>query len=187
MMRRALIIAAVLTAVCGPLAADPAGSAPAGGPVNQRQPSASDLSKSPSALLPKSPITGKSPIEVEADAPLATINNPFTGKADKIELGKAAFQGKGCPGCHGGNGGGGMCPPITNDVWVYGSDDDTLFRLITLGSMGLEKKGFVRIGMENIVGPMPPFGDLIKNDEELFEILAYVRSLYKGPANRINW
>lgn len=181
MMKRALIIAAALMAVCGAVNADPAG------PVNQRQPSASDLSKSPSALLPKSPVTGKSPIEVEAAAPLATINNPFTGQADKIEAGKAAFQGKGCPGCHGGNGGGGMCPPITNDVWVYGSDDDTLFRLVTLGSVGLQKKGFERIAMENIVGPMPPFGELIKDDEELFEILAYIRSLYKGAPNRINW
>jgi hypothetical protein len=27
-----------------------------------------------------------------------------------------------------------MCPPLTNDTWVYGADDDTLFRLIALGS-----------------------------------------------------
>ena len=33
----------------------------------------------------------------------------------------------GCNGCHGGTGGGGMGPPLTNQIWVYGSDDDTLF------------------------------------------------------------
>ena len=47
----------------------------------------------------------------------------------------------GCNGCHGGGGGGGMCPPLTNDTWVYGRDDDTLFRLITLGTDDLQKQG----------------------------------------------
>jgi mono/diheme cytochrome c family protein len=36
----------------------------------------------------------------------------------------------GCNGCHGGGGGGGMAVPLTNPVWIYGDDDDTLFRLI---------------------------------------------------------
>ncbi len=183
MIKQLLLIAASLALACGSVVAD---DAPAG-QANQRQPSLSDLTKSPSALLPKSPVTGKSPIDVVAQAPLATLNNPYTGQPDKIEAGKAVFQGMGCPGCHGGNGGGGMCPPISNETWVYGSDDDTLFRLVTLGTEGLQKKGFVRIGMENIVGPMPPFGELIKTDEQLFELLAYVRTLYRGSANRINW
>jgi mono/diheme cytochrome c family protein len=138
-------------------------------------------------LLPKSPITGKAPFDVVAAAPLGTINNPLTGDPDAIAAGKLAFQGNSCNGCHGGNGGGGICPPLSNDVWVYGSDDDTLFRLITLGSQGLQDKGFIRVAMENVVAPMPPFGGIIKSDKEIFQILAFVRSLYKGPADRINW
>ena len=27
-----------------------------------------------------------------------------------------------------------MAAPLTNEVWIYGDDDDTLFRLITLGT-----------------------------------------------------
>ena len=27
-----------------------------------------------------------------------------------------------------------MAPPLTNQVWIYGDADDTLFRLITLGT-----------------------------------------------------
>ena len=50
----------------------------------------------------------------------------------------------GCNGCHGG-GGGGMCPPLTNDVWLYGAGDDTLFRLVTLGSDELQKQGYKRV------------------------------------------
>jgi len=37
------------------------------------------------------------------------------------------FKSAVCNGCHGGTGGGGMGPPLTNQIWVYGSDDDTLF------------------------------------------------------------
>ena len=56
----------------------------------------------------------------------------------------------GCNGCHGGTGGG-MGPPLTNPVWVYGSDDDTLFRLISLGSDELKKQGYTRKGSENVL------------------------------------
>jgi hypothetical protein len=27
-----------------------------------------------------------------------------------------------------------MAPPLTNPIWIYGKDDDTLFRVITLGT-----------------------------------------------------
>ena len=46
----------------------------------------------------------------------------------------------GCNGCHGGGGGGGMCLPLTNETWVYGPDDDTLFRLVALGSAELKDR-----------------------------------------------
>ena len=56
-----------------------------------------------------------------------------------------------------------MAAPLTNEIWIYGSDDDTLFRLITLGTGSLSpgdafrNQGFVRKGSQNVVGPMPPF------------------------------
>jgi hypothetical protein len=73
-----------------------------------------------------------------------------------------------------------MCPALTNDIWVYGGDDDTLFRLVTFGSEELQKQGYTRIGRENVVGPMPPFGSIIKNADDLWKILAFVRSKYSG-------
>ena len=36
----------------------------------------------------------------------------------------------GCSGCHGLGGGGGMGKPILDDVWEFGSDDETLYKLI---------------------------------------------------------
>jgi hypothetical protein len=76
-----------------------------------------------------------------------------------------------------------MCPPLTTDTWVYGGDDDTLFRLIDMGSDELQKQGYMRKGRENVVGPMPPFGTLIKNSDEMWKILTFVRSKYSENAD----
>lgn len=159
----------------------------AGQQANVHQPSASDPSKSPSVSAPVSKVTMKSPLEVLADAKPGTIHNPYTGNPEMIAAGKKVFTGSGCNGCHGGGGGGGICPSIKNEVWVYGSDDDTLFRLIALGSQGLQGNGYVRIGMESVVAPMPPFGGILKTDDEEFKLLAYIRSLYSSSKDRINW
>jgi hypothetical protein len=70
-----------------------------------------------------------------------------------------------------------MCPPLTNDTWVYGSDDDTLFRLIALGSDGLTKAGYARVKHEIVIGPMPPFGGIIKTSDDLWRIIAFIRSV----------
>jgi len=122
-----------------------------------------------------------SPIELVKDTPKGQIKNPYKDtQADIVAQGETLFRSYSCSGCHGGSGGGGMCPPITNDTWVYGGDDDTLFRLVTLGSDELQKAGYSRVGHENVVGPMPPFGAIIKNSDDLFKILAFLRSHYDG-------
>ena len=65
---------------------------------------------------------------------------------------------------------------------IYGSDDDTLFRLITLGTGSLspgnafQKQGFVRKGSENVVGPMPPYGEIIPTEDDIWKIIAWIRS-----------
>jgi mono/diheme cytochrome c family protein len=138
-------------------------------------------------LSEKSKITGNSPEEVVKDAAKGTLRNPYTDDLEKIEAGRALFFSYSCNGCHGGTGGGGICPPLSNETWVYGSDDDTLFRLITLGSDQLQAAGYYRKGMENVVGPMVPFGQLIKSDDELWKIIAFVRSIYNGDSARRNW
>jgi Cytochrome C oxidase, cbb3-type, subunit III len=90
-----------------------------------------------------------------------------------------------CSGCHGSGGGGGT---LTNEVWIYGDDDDTLFRLIAPGPGSLSpgdafgKQGFVRKGCENIVvRPMPPFGETFKTDTEIWKIIAWIRSVTPSP------
>jgi mono/diheme cytochrome c family protein len=127
------------------------------------------------------------PVDLVNKTPKGKIVNPYKDtQADIVAEGSKFFQSYSCSGCHGGTAGGGMCPPLTNDTWVYGGDDDTLFRLVTLGSDGLQKVGYMRKGHENVVGPMPPFGAIIKSADDLFKVFAFVRSKYNGdPAYKL--
>jgi mono/diheme cytochrome c family protein len=96
------------------------------------------------------------PSDLVKNTPKGKLVNPYKDtQADVVAQGQAFFRNYSCSGCHGGNGGGGMCPALTNDIWVYGGDDDTLFRLVT-------------------------FGSVIKNADDLWKILAFVRSKYSG-------
>lgn len=130
---------------------------------------------------------GMSPRDRVAAVPKGKLKNPYTDNEEMIAQGYKRFMGNSCNGCHGGTGGGGMCPPLSNEVFVYGSDDDTLFRLITLGSDDLAKLGYYRKGMEGVVGPMPPYGDIIKTDEELWKIIAWIRTVFNGDPKRRDW
>jgi mono/diheme cytochrome c family protein len=122
-----------------------------------------------------------SPMDLVNNTPKGQLTNPYKDtQADAVAQGGQFLSSYACSGCHGGGGGGGMCPALTNDTWVYGGDDDTLFRLVTLGSDELQKQGYMRKGHENVVGPMPPFGAIIKNADDLWKLLAFVRSKYSG-------
>jgi mono/diheme cytochrome c family protein len=126
---------------------------------------------------------GMTPIERAANTPKGELKNPYTDFTKVAEEGHRKYMAAGCNGCHGGGGGGGMAAPLTNPVWIYGKDDDTLFRLITLGTGSLspgnafDKLGYRRKGSEAVVGPMPPFGDIIKSDDDLWKIIAWIRSV----------
>jgi len=111
--------------------------------------------------------------------PKGKLQNPYKdSQASIVAQGATLFRSYPCSGCHGGNAGGGMCPPLTTSDWIYGGDDDTLFRLVTLGSVELQKKGYTRQGLINTAGPMPPMGPIIKNSDDLWKILAFIRSRY---------
>jgi mono/diheme cytochrome c family protein len=131
-------------------------------------------------------ITGKPPADVVMQAPKGTLKNPYNpSQADKVAQGHELFMSYSCSGCHGGTGGGGICPQINGDVWFYGMDDDTLFRLVTLGSVEMQKAGFSRLGGPGL--QMPPFGTIIKSDDELWQIITWVRSIYKGDPKKKTW
>jgi mono/diheme cytochrome c family protein len=108
------------------------------------------------------------------------LKSPLTVTPEIIAEGKTLYQAKTCGACHGGNGGGIHCPSLINDAWIYGGDDDTLFRLVALGSEEMASAGYTRGEEEKHAGPMPPFGEAISDEQELWKIIAYIRSLKPG-------
>jgi mono/diheme cytochrome c family protein len=133
---------------------------------------------SPAAPAPGNTMT---PVQRADATPRGQLKNPYSDSdAAVIEAGQKLYMNYACSGCHGGTGGGGMCPALTNDTWVYGGDDDTLFRLVAYGSETLQSKGYGRKGQENVVGAMPPMGQIVKTDDDLWRILAFVRANYRG-------
>jgi mono/diheme cytochrome c family protein len=125
----------------------------------------------------QAPAAQGSPTETAKSAAKGSLKSPYADYASVAAEGHQKYMSAGCNGCHGGGGGGGMGPPLTNPVWVYGNDDDTLFRLIALGSDELQKQGHVRKGSENVVGPMPQMGTVIKSDDDMWKIIAWMRSV----------
>nr|AAY96667.1 MauG [uncultured bacterium BAC10-4] len=97
--------------------------------------------------------------------------NPFAGDPDGVKEGRRLFMSNGCSGCHGLGGGGGMGKPILDDEWIFGSDDQTLYKLV--------KGQIPQQTMPKTFAVLP--------DEQVWKLLAYVRSLYKGDPSLITW
>ena len=108
--------------------------------------------------------------DAATDAAPAKLN-PFTGNAEMAAEGRALYFEVGCQGCHGGGGGGGMATSVIDDAWTFGSDDEVLFRLI---------KG-------EIPGQTMPTVYSVLTDDEVWQILAFIRSVYAGDPARSDW
>jgi mono/diheme cytochrome c family protein len=134
------------------------------------------------AAAPDAAGGGGNPQEIAKSAEKGSLKSPYADFASVAEDGHQKFMAAGCNGCHGGGGGGGMGPPLTNEVWIYGKDDDTLFRLVALGSDELKKQGYARKGSENVVGPMPPMGGVLKSPDDVWKVIAWIRSVNPSSA-----
>ena len=100
-------------------------------------------------------------------APGATrpTNNPFEGNAQAISNGAAMFRTR-CAGCHGPDARGYLGPDLTG-LWTAGSTDDRLFDIVRRGIPGTE---------------MTPADPLRVLDKDIWQVLAYVRTLSAVPA-----
>lgn len=153
----------------------PAGEAPAAGGG-----AAPAVSAAGATAQPGGPMLGPAtpPLKLVASTPKGELKNPYNADIAAIaEEGHHIFLSTGCNGCHGVGGGGGFCPPLTNDVWVYGPGDDTLFRLIALGTDALHGAAYNRVKFEVVTGQMPPFGAIIKTSDDIWRIIAFIRSV----------
>jgi len=126
------------------------------------------------------------PTELVKQVPKGQLHSPYPDYAklakDDPDLVKQ-FRLPGCNECHGGTGGGGICPAVTQGVWFWGNTDDVLFRLVTLGSVDLEKEGYRRLTYGTVHAPMPPMGATIKTSDQLWKIIAFIRSINPPGSN----
>ena len=99
--------------------------------------------------------------------------NPFTGDSTAIAEGRQLYLKYNCYGCHGQRGGGGMGKPINDTRWAYGGDDASVFETI----------------MEGRQGGMPSFKALASDieEEDVWKMIAYIRSFYTGDPDAIVW
>jgi mono/diheme cytochrome c family protein len=125
------------------------------------------------------------PEELVKKFPPGKLHSPYQdyAKLAKDEELVKQFRRPGCNECHGGGGGGGFCPALTQGVWFWGNTDDVLFRLVTLGSAELEKQGFERYQYGSVHAPMPPMGFSVPTADELWKIIAFIRSINPPGTN----
>ncbi len=115
-------------------------------------------------------VSGEAVGEVSSTADAPEKLNPYTGDAEKVAEGRKLFLKYNCYGCHGTLGGGGIGRPLNDEQWIYGGDDARVVRTIQGGRPG----------------GMPVFQERISKDE-IWKIIAYVRSFYRGGPAKIAW
>ena len=92
--------------------------------------------------------------------PTQDVKSPYEGNAYAINEGQTLYKTYNCAGCHGGQGGGAIGPPLMDDQWIYGGSSAQIHKTIVEG----RPQG------------MPSFGAHIP-DDQIWKLTAYVRSL----------
>lgn len=90
--------------------------------------------------------------------------SPVGDSPQAIDRGMRYFVAFNCVGCHAPNGGGGMGPSLSNNVFLYGSDPAQIYLTIYQG----RPRG------------MPAWGAMLP-DNIIWDIVAYVRNISKEP------
>jgi cytochrome c oxidase cbb3-type subunit 3 len=101
-------------------------------------------------------LTNLQPGEPQVKAP---VLSPFQENAYGMGEGKRLYAAYNCNGCHA-QGGGGIGPPLMDDLWIYGYSPDQIYSSIVQGRPN----------------GMPAFGGRIP-DQQVWQIVAYVQSL----------
>lgn len=100
-----------------------------------------------------------SDIQPGAPAPAPPARNVSDERAYDANEGKRLFTQYNCTGCHF-NGGGGIGPPLMDELWIYGHQPQNIYATITEGRPN----------------GMPSFRNKIP-DSQVWQLVAYVRSL----------
>src|SRR2546426_11295940 len=100
-----------------------------------------------------------------ARTPARATKNPLDGNRDAIQGGAVKFRTR-CAGCHGPDARGYIGPDISGR-WASGDTDDHIFDIVRRGVPGTD---------------MPPADPLRVPDREIWQVLAYLRTLAPAPS-----
>src|SRR3954465_8571506 len=117
------------------------------------------LRMQPSSISPPSTIRMSTLFPGTSPPPSAAGANPYEANAYMINEGKRLYDSYNCSGCHF-HGGGGIGPPLMDDMWIYGSEPNNVYSTIVEGRPN---------GMPSFRGKIPEY--------QVWEIVGYVRSM----------
>jgi cytochrome c oxidase cbb3-type subunit 3 len=100
-----------------------------------------------------------SPLQPGGTSAAIVVPNAYEESAYAVSEGRRLYRWYNCNGCHA-NGGGGMGPPLMDDMWIYGSAPANVVASILEGRPN---------GMPAFLGKVP--------DHQAMQIAAYVRSM----------
>lgn len=100
-----------------------------------------------------------------------TGKNPYNTDQTMIEKGHSLYL-SACSGCHGHEAEGKLGPGLADDYWTYprGATDVGLFEILWGGAQGM-------------MGPQ----STNLNSDEMLQIMAWLRSIYKGDPSKAEW
>jgi cytochrome c-L len=100
-----------------------------------------------------------------------TGKNPYNGDKDAIEKGHSLYL-TACSGCHGHEAEGKLGPGLADDYWTYprAATDVGLFEILWGGAQGM-------MGPQNVN----------LNADEQLQVMAWLRSFYKGDPAKAEW
>ena len=107
----------------------------------------------------------------EVASPESWEKNRLNGDLDAIAAGKAHWKNIGCYACHGRTAEGGVGPSLSDDIWVYKPTDRMVYNTIARGRAGTNMVGWSK--------ELTP--------RQIWELVAFIRSLYVGDPEKIIW
>jgi cytochrome c oxidase cbb3-type subunit 3 len=117
----------------------------------------------PASSLLRVPVSGIYPGGTPAGLN-PNMQNPLANDPDAVQRGMRDFDSFNCSGCHAANGGGGMGPSLSNDIWIYRSSPANIYLTIVQGRPA----------------GMPAWGAMLP-DRTVWELVSYIQSISQKP------
>jgi len=95
------------------------------------------------------------------------IKNPVQGDPNAEQRGMTYFINFNCVGCHAANGGGGMGPALSNNIFIYGSQPENIYLSIYQGRPN----------------GMPAWGAVLP-DSVIWDLVTYIGKISNEPAHQ---